>query len=125
MLGHLFRVAHSVLREKLVKEPRSDKWPTVEKHKRAAVPACEVCGSIVRLQVHHVEPFHLHPELELDPNNLVVLCMDKNECHLLLGHGGSFRAYNPNIREVIASAKVGKAIGLLQIQASHDRIKMA
>jgi hypothetical protein len=42
-------------------------------------------------------PFHLRPELELDPNNLIVLCMDVNECHLEIGHGGSLRCYNPKV----------------------------
>jgi hypothetical protein len=52
-----------------------------------------------KLQVHHVKPFHLLPELELDESNLISLCMGPNECHLFIGHGDSFRCYNPNVRE--------------------------
>ena len=26
-----------------------------------------------------------------------------NDCHLLIGHGDSFKAYNPNVREDAAS----------------------
>ena len=39
----------------------------------------------------------MHPELELDPNNLITLCMGENSCHLDIGHGGSFRAYNQDV----------------------------
>lgn len=79
---------------------RSGHWPTVEKHYRQAHPTCEICGSDTRLNVHHMQPFSKFPELELDPNNLITLCMDfKKECHLLIGHGDKFAAYNPNIKE--------------------------
>lgn len=124
MLGHFLRVAHSIIRETLVKRGRSPEWPKVERLKRASVGACEVCGAIMRLQVHHIKPFHTFPELELDPSNLVVLCMGPNECHLQCGHGGSFRAYNPSIREIVMSAKTGKDLKLLQYESRYDRIKI-
>lgn len=76
---------------------RSSHWPTVEKHFREANPKCAICESVDRLNVHHKKPFHLHPELELDTNNLITLCMSKMECHLMIGHGDDFKAYNPNI----------------------------
>ena len=41
----------------------------------------------------------MFPQLELDPNNLITLCMGKLECHLQLGHLGNFKFYNPNIRK--------------------------
>jgi hypothetical protein len=41
----------------------------------------------------------LAPHLELDIENLVTLCMGDYDCHLKLGHGGSFRCYNPRVRE--------------------------
>lgn len=56
---------------------------------------CAGCGTRVHLQVHHIQPFHLHPELELDEKNLLVLCMDVPECHLRIGHGDNFKAWNP------------------------------
>lgn len=58
---------------------------------------CAACGSTKRLQVHHVLPFSNRPDLELDFSNLITLCMDVDECHFRLGHGGSFRHYNPNV----------------------------
>lgn len=75
---------------------RSPEWPKVEKEHLSKFPTCAACGSTKHLNVHHMKPFHLHPELELDPNNLITLCMD-NDCHLYIGHGDDFKAYNPNV----------------------------
>jgi 5-methylcytosine-specific restriction enzyme A len=83
---------------------RSSKWPTVEKHFKEIHPTCEACGSKNRLNVHHCKPFHLDPALELDPSNLITLCMDTKECHLHIGHGGSFKQYCPEVRKYAAEA---------------------
>lgn len=91
------RYVRSVVREKSKSKKRSSKWDEVRDSFLSSHPACAACGSIKKLQVHHIMPFHLRPELELDPNNLIVLCMDINECHLEIGHGGSFRCYNPKV----------------------------
>jgi 5-methylcytosine-specific restriction endonuclease McrA len=127
MLLHLFRVVHAALRES-AKASRSPEWRAVEKHKVATQGTCEICGSTKRLQVHHVEPFHVEPDKELDPSNLVVLCMDTNECHFRVGHGGGqghgWRGWNPKIREHIAEAKQGKELGLLWEEARFARVKM-
>jgi hypothetical protein len=88
-----------------VKAKRSSKWKEFQKKFLQKNPNCAACGSIKKLNVHHKKPFHLHPELELDENNLVTLCMDKKECHLLIGHLNSFRKYNPNIDEDIIKIK--------------------
>ena len=56
------------------------------------------------IQVHHRAPFHLHPELELDPKNLISLCMSKTECHLRIGHGDFFKAWNPDVLPDAAEA---------------------
>lgn len=58
------------------------------------------CGYRGRgLQVHHIKPFHLHPDLELDPDNLITLCEIKGrDHHLLIGHLDDWEAYNPNVR---------------------------
>ena len=82
---------------------RSPKWPHVEKLHLKLEPACAACGSTKKLNVHHKKPFHLFPELELDLNNLITLCMDK-ECHEKIGHGGNFKDYNPDVET--DSAKV-------------------
>ena len=104
MLKHLYNLARGVVHEVGKKVARSPKWPAVEKAKLKAVPACEACTSTARLQVHHVKPFHLNPADELDPANHIVLCMGPLECHLLLGHGDSFKQYVPDVREKAAAA---------------------
>lgn len=79
---------------------RSGHWPTVRKQHLAAHPTCAVCGGADSLEVHHVRPFHLHPELELDPSNLVTLCEAKKDgvnCHLFFGHLGNFKSFNTTV----------------------------
>jgi 5-methylcytosine-specific restriction protein A len=81
---------------------RSDKWPAVRKRHLAQYPNCAVCGGVKRLEVHHMEPFHLNPSKELDPNNLITLCESKNNgvnCHLLIGHLGNFKSMNHKVMD--------------------------
>ena len=82
---------------------RSPKWPRVQDKHLKKFPTCAACGGIANLNVHHKKPFHLFPEHELDLNNLITLCMDK-ECHEKIGHGGNFKDYNPEV--TTDSAKV-------------------
>lgn len=73
---------------------RSSRWESVRVAFIKANPTCAACGHKAT-QVHHIQPFHLHPELELDPANLISLC-DRD--HLLFGHLGNFESYNVNVR---------------------------
>lgn len=99
-LKHLYRITHALFREHVVKQhTRSDKWPETRKHFLISNPTCAACGTSKKLQVHHIEPFHLDPTKELDETNLITMCMSTNECHLLLAHGDNYRYYNPTIRE--------------------------
>lgn len=82
---------------KKTESKRSPKWAALEKSFKASNPTCAACGGRKDLQVHHILPFHLHPELELSVSNLISLCMGDWDCHLLLGHGNSFQTYNPNV----------------------------
>jgi hypothetical protein len=48
--------------------------------------------------VHHRLPFHERPDLELSPDNLMTLCEAGKygiNCHLLVGHLGNWRRWNP------------------------------
>lgn len=79
---------------------RSPEWPRVEREYREKHPNCEICGRDKHIQVHHKQPFHLHPELELDPDNLISLCEPPGrvfKCHLIFGHVGNFKLFNPKI----------------------------
>jgi len=96
-LRHRYRQAVSRRREAKKRTTRSPQWAHVEKLHLALHPFCAGCGSQLHLQVHHKSPYRLHPERELDPTNLITLCLDTNECHLRIGHGDNFKAYNPNV----------------------------
>ncbi len=81
-------------------KPRSPHWGTVRHAFALEHPCCEACGGRKMIQIHHRRPFHLHPELELDPKNLITLCEDPARlCHLRVGHSWNFSAYNPHVEE--------------------------
>jgi 5-methylcytosine-specific restriction protein A len=87
---------------------RSNKWPTVRKNHLKQFPACAVCGDTKKLEVHHIKPFHKHPELELEPSNLLTMCESKSYgiiCHLLIGHNGSYKSINPDVIKDAAAWK--------------------
>lgn len=76
---------------------RSSQWPIVRHVHLREHPTCEVCGGTDTLEVHHIRPFHLHPELELEPANLMTLCESgKNGivCHRAIGHLGNYKSFN-------------------------------
>lgn len=112
----------SNIRELQKSHLRSPHWSALRDQHLKEHGECAACGSKNHLQVHHIKPFHLQPELELDPDNLVTLCMDEWDCHLAIGHGGSFHTYNPHVMEdayrfhhasgnrteIIAEAKKGR-----------------
>jgi len=82
-------------------EKRSNAWPRVRKEHLQEHPACEACGGTIKCEVHHVSPFHEHPEKELDTNNLITLCENNKwlNCHLCIEHIGSFKKANPNVQK--------------------------
>lgn len=98
LLTHANNQVRALNRDQETGGKRSSEWPKVEKEHLKNFPTCASCGTDKHIQVHHKKPFHLHPELELDPNNLISLCME-NDCHLYVGHGDDFKAYNPNVVE--------------------------
>lgn len=86
-------------------EPRSSSWASVRRNFVESNPDCAACGSTQNLNVHHIKPFHSHPELELDPGNLITLC---RKHHFQVGHDPdgpwepkrpSWKAFNPRVRE--------------------------
>lgn len=76
--------------------PRSGKWPTVRKHFLEG-KTCAACGSSDSIEAHHVVPFHIAPDKELDEHNLIALC-DSHGCHFAFGHLYSWKAYNQSVR---------------------------
>ena len=111
MLTHAWRVLVSLHRER--KKARSSHWRSVRKTHLQAHPLCEACGRKRRVQVHHIEPYHLVPAKELEPTNLLSLCMGRYECHLRIGHGDDWKAYNARVIEHAKAVMVTPAHRLI------------
>ena len=94
---------------------RNRRWPSAKKAYKKRHPRCEACkrGGKWSTEVHHVIPFQLsphidelpdgHPDqgLELNPTNMITLCVGKlrgGGCHLMLGHGMNYQTVNPSVR---------------------------
>lgn len=78
---------------------RSTRWPAVRAAYLKQNPACEVCGKkrvlLAPIEVHHIVPFHIRPDLELEPSNLISLCRDH---HILFGHLMNWKSWNIDVR---------------------------
>ena len=96
------RIINSI-KEKIKGKPlslRSPHWDTVRKHHVKNNPTCAACGGNQKLQVHHKQPFHLCPELELEPKNLITLCeFGDIDCHFNIGHHRNWKSFNPNVEK--------------------------
>jgi hypothetical protein len=79
--------------------PRSGKWPAFLKRFLKLNPLCAGCGRKAETG-HHVVPFHVDPARELDPDNVVAVCIPD---HFVLCHAGSWSLVVPNCREVLAA----------------------
>ena len=81
--------------------PRSDKWPEVRAEFMKTHKTCAACGSDKDIQIHHIQAFHTHPELELDPSNFMPLCEGGSEknCHRMFGHLDNWQSINETSRE--------------------------
>lgn len=87
----------------LLNRGRSPLWPEARRAHLAKQPACQACGVTDHLQVHHIHPFHLHPELELDRANLITLCeRPARNCHLTWGHYHDWSLWNPSVVQDVA-----------------------
>lgn len=75
--------------------PRSGQWPAVRKAHLQREPGCAICNSREGVEVHHCEPFHLRPELELLESNLISLC---RKHHFTFGHLERWDSYNRDVR---------------------------
>ena len=77
---------------------RSSKWPALRRKFLKENKCCAICSKTKNLEVHHITPIHIAPELELVETNLIVLCESPQmDCHLVWGHFYNYRLYNINI----------------------------
>ena len=109
---------------------RSPAWPKVEKTFQAAHPRCAACGATGLLNVHHIFPFHYvvlvgRPDLELDPRNLLTLCIGPDcEHHVLLGHLDDYESYNPKVLRFV-QALAGKSNRQIRADAAWQQAHAA
>lgn len=81
----------------ILESNRSPEWSNTRKKHLAKQSFCQACGTKNNLEVHHIEPFHINPARELDPDNLITLC-GKN-CHFVFGHLMDYSSWNTNVIE--------------------------
>jgi 5-methylcytosine-specific restriction protein A len=80
--------------------PRNPHWRSFCKECVVAHPYCAACGSTKFLVGHHKKPFHLYPDLEMSPENILILCQgDVCNCHFVFGHNFSWLAYSETAEE--------------------------
>lgn len=125
MLKHITHIKDVLQGKTAAGVKRSSRWPEVRKEHLAKNPTCALCDGKQTLEVHHVRPFHLHPELELDPENLITLCEAKKggvTCHQFFGHLGNYKFVNESVREDVATfrAKIAAAREALHGRAEAE-----
>ena len=74
---------------------RSPKWRKVRAEHIEKNPTCAACGRKDGLEVHHIVPYHIDPDKELDPDNLITLC--GKYCHFIFGHLMDWKSWNENV----------------------------
>jgi hypothetical protein len=90
----MFRFISALIFSKSLFGKRSPKWKKVRNDFIKNNPLCAACGTKKNLEVHHVKPYNVYPELELDKNNLVTLCRDH---HFTFGHFCDWHSWNENV----------------------------
>jgi len=67
---------------------------------------CVLCGATDNLEVHHIIPVSVCPELACEPANFMTLCDYGNEgCHCHFGHLGAFIRFNPNLQAYVMQSR--------------------
>jgi len=70
-------------------------WRKARKAYIKEYPACELCTHHKKLNVHHIRPRHLFPELVLAWENFITLC---RACHYRYGHcAKSWKDYDSTV----------------------------
>lgn len=90
----------SKLRDNFAEYGRSSCWRATRQAHLSKHPTCEACGSREGLDVHHIQPVSLYPELECEESNLMTLCGAPRNCHYSVGHGFNWRGYRPDAKKL-------------------------
>lgn len=88
--------------EPIIYLARSGGWYSLREKVIEEDKVCLLCNRTVNLEVHHIKPFHLNPELELERSNLITLC---RRDHFIFGHKCNWKDINPNVVVDIAKIK--------------------
>ena len=72
-------------------------WRKVRNEHIEHESCCQMCALTRKLEVHHVQPWHIAPDLRYDLENLITLC---RECHFRFGHYLNWKLSNPEIRSM-------------------------
>lgn len=78
---------------------RDHRWPKFRAEFLKKHPTCAACGTTSKLDVHHIQPFHVYPHLELSEENCIVLCRTGGSCHITFGHLQDWTSWNIHVRE--------------------------
>jgi len=80
---------------------RDSKWRSFRKV-QLVNKKCAICDGTEGLELHHKKSFHDSPELELDPDNVMVLCDNHpRNCHFIFGHLMNWRFINDDIDNTV------------------------
>jgi len=97
-----FVVRHPVV---AAKDPRTA-WATRKAMKayREDHPVCEWDGRTTPVEVHHVIPIHVRPDLAADPDNFCSLGARRN--HFVIGHPGGWKKWTRNLHYLIEVRRI-------------------
>ena len=89
---------------------RSPKWRALSDRFLKEHPACAATGRIkgkgIIVVAHHIIPYHVQPDLELEWENLIPMSEGGTwNAHLWMAHLGEWADWNPRIREDAAEMK--------------------
>ena len=101
---------------------RSSGWPRFRREFLKG-KSCAVCGGTEKIELHHIEPFHLKPEFELDFSNVIPLCESKKwgvTCHQFFGHLGDYKDANSNVvyRSLVFLLKMTRSVRPLPLSST-------
>lgn len=83
-----------------IQSGRSPEWRKLRDAWLHSHGFCAACGTTEFLNVHHIKPFHMFPDMELDVGNLLTLCESpSHNCHFTFGHAFNWSLWNPDVVE--------------------------
>lgn len=100
---------------------RSSDWNKIRKQHLEDHPFCSGCKTKNKLEVHHIEPYHVNPDRELDPSNLITLC---KSCHFTIGHLMDWTSWNVDVVDDcrVYLNKVLKRPYVIKVQSNENSI---